>query len=143
MKADPASDRNGARAYEGEYYDALGHRGQIKLRFGGAGAAADSDCEIVLAGEHEPVTFAGPASAPFAMPLDAASAGTQARYVLEVASAALTSEDTTERTSVEATLTLHARTATPYALHALFGIIEVTGDPGLAGGVWIAWQYGE
>lgn len=127
--------------YEGVYYDVMGHRGEIRFSLKREEQNFEGSCELILTDTDEPVAFRGTAES-FAEVKEGQDEPSTARFRLEFVPPKDENYTTSEQQGLwTAEFMIYVRPATPFAKQAMYGTLRATGDPGLSGGVWIAWKY--
>jgi hypothetical protein len=141
--------------YAGNYYDILGHRGEIRLTLqrntsvtnGPRESSYNGTCELILTDADEPVVFRGTAqNLPSNFDGEQTPSGgtvqlTFFEYPDDVANSEITPNNGVSWTADTSIL---IQSASPFAKQAIYGTLGTpSGETGLGGGVWIAWQFAD
>lgn len=139
--------------YVGNYYDILGHRGDIRFELqstnttinGKSITSYNGTCEIILIDIDEPVIFKGVAQNLLDgfVKVENNSGGILKLAFVQNPQDINSSRDISSKDlSITAEISLLNQVASPFARQAIYGILDAPeGESGLGGGVWIAWQF--
>lgn len=110
--------------WEGEYLDAYGHRGQLRMTLEESDGSVKGSYELTIADEDQADIQRGEI------------VGSIERGVVGLSFGS-------EKGDIRVEHKAQIRHAGGYALQALVGVVDPVPGTGLGGGVWIAWRFGQ
>ena len=142
--------------FEGKYYDILGHRGEIRFTLQGSQIGRnghdlsqyDGTCELLLTDADEPLVFRGTAQ----ILLGNFSSGQEQNSRGEIRMSFIENRNDPSDPEIAspqsppwtAAISMSIQAASPFAKQVIYGTLGApTDEPGLGGGVWIAWHFAE
>lgn len=127
-------------AYEGSYQDALGHEGKIRFILDQDEVKASGNLELIIDSDDEAHVFRSVDGVLPAIDNVNKKYVTQFNTKLQFEPNEANMKDK-NAFQVEAEFNINIQQATPFAYGAAYGTVKLTGDPGLVGGVFIAWLF--
>lgn len=109
--------------FEGQYLDAFGYRGRIRVDVESKEGVLQGKYEMVLATEDKPLVIAGHLDGKY---------GKSGEVMMRL---------TNEKTKVSLEYSAKLQAAGSFAKQCLMGVVKAPAKSGFGGGVWIAWQY--
>ena len=128
--------------YTGVYLDIFGHEGEITFELMPSGDEKTllASCQIVIFGLGEPQIYRTEKGSEVPLGISGLAQRQDAAFQLTHMPTDTQGADEGDKLLIKGAFEIHLREADPFASKVLFGSVDMSGDPGIGGGTWIAWS---